>query len=120
MNQVQSENPEKIAHKISQLMLDKKAINIQILDVRNLTTLTDFFVICSSESEPQTRAISNSIEDELIKDGIKPWHIEGIEHLEWVLLDYVNIVAHVFSKKAREYYDFERLWADAEIIKIAH
>jgi len=112
------ENSQEIAKKISQLMLDKKALDILLLDVRSITTLTDFFIICTSESDPQTRAISNHVEDELTANGIKPWHIEGYEHLEWVLLDYVNIVAQVFSRDAREYYDFERLWADAKITKI--
>jgi ribosome-associated protein len=112
------ENSQEIAKKIAQLMLDKKALDILLLDVRSITTLTDFFIICTSESDPQTRAISNHIEDELTANGIKPWHIEGYEHLEWVLLDYVNIVAQVFSRDAREYYDFERLWADAKITKI--
>ena len=112
------ENSKEIAKKIAQLMFDKKALDILLLDVRSITTLTDFFVICTSESDPQTRAISNHVEDELTANGIKPWHIEGYEHLEWVLLDYVNIVAQVFSRDAREYYDFERLWADAKITKI--
>lgn len=112
------ENSQEIAKKIAQLMLDKKALDILLLDVRNITTLTDFFIICTSESDPQTRAISNHVEDELTEKGIKPWHIEGYEHLEWVLLDYVNIVAQIFSRDAREYYDFERLWADAKITKI--
>ena len=112
------ENSQHIAKQISEFMLDKKALDIQIIDVRKLTTLTDFFIICTSESEPQTRAISNYIEDELVKEGVKPWHKEGYESLDWVLLDYVNIVAQIFSRESREYYDFERLWADAKITQV--
>ena len=99
-------------------MIDKKALDIQILDVRGLTTLTDFFIICTSESQPQSRAIYNHIEDEMTKEGIKPWHKEGVEKLDWVLIDFVNIVAQIFSRESREYYDFERLWGDAKITKV--
>ena len=107
-----------IAKKISQLMIDKKATSIDIIDVRKITSLTDFFVVCTSESEPQSKAIHNHIKDELTKIGLKPWHSEGFENLKWVLLDYVDIVVHVFSKETREYYEFERLWADAKITRV--
>tara|TARA_B110001454_G_scaffold32275_1_gene31543 strand:+ start:149 stop:520 length:372 start_codon:yes stop_codon:yes gene_type:complete len=112
------ENSQQIATQMADLMVDKKALDIQILDVRGLTTLTDFFVICTSESQPQSRAICNHIEDEMLKEGIKPWHKEGIEKLDWVLVDFVNIVAQIFSRESREYYDFERLWGDAKITKV--
>ena len=103
---------------ISELMLDKKAVDIKIIDVRKITTLTDFFVICTSESGPQTRAISDHIQRKLREEGIKVWHIEGYENLNWVLLDYINIVVHVFSRESREYYDLERLWADGQITQV--
>jgi len=112
------EDSQQIASQIADLMIDKKAIDIQILDVRGLTTLTDFFVICTSESQPQSRAIYHHIEDEMLKEGIKPWHKEGVEKLDWVLVDFVNIVAQIFSRESREYYDFERLWGDAKITKV--
>ena len=106
------------AQRISELMLEKKAIDIIIIDVREITTLTDFFVVCTSESEPQTRAITDHINLTMKKEGTKSWHIEGYEHLDWVLIDYVNIVAHIFSKESREYYEFERLWADGVITTV--
>ena len=106
------------AKKIAQLMLDKKATNVDIIDVRKITSLTDFFVICTSESEPQSKAIHNYVKDELAKIGLKPWHSEGFENLKWVLLDYVDIVVHVFSKETREFYEFERLLADAKITRV--
>ena len=112
------ENSQQIANQIANLMVDKKALDIQILDVRGLTTLTDFFIICTSESQPQSRAICNHIEDVMLKEGIKPWHKEGFEKLDWVLIDFVNIVAQIFSRESREYYDFERLWGDAKITKV--
>jgi len=112
------DNSQQIASQIADLMLDKKALDVQILDVRGLTTLTDFFVVCTSESQPQSRAICNYLQDEMLKVGIKPSHREGFEKLDWVLVDFVNIVAQIFSPESREYYDFERLWGDSKITKV--
>ena len=103
------------ALRISELMLDKKALDIKIIDVRNITTLTDFFVLCTSESEPQSRAIADHVNVTMKKEGNASWHTEGYQYLDWVLVDFVNIVVHIFSKKTREYYEFERLWADGNI-----
>tara|TARA_B100000579_G_scaffold76316_1_gene59055 strand:- start:13189 stop:13533 length:345 start_codon:yes stop_codon:yes gene_type:complete len=109
-------NEKKIAHKIAQLMLDKKAVDIKIINVTGLTSLTDYFINCSSESDPQTRAIKNHIQDKLFEEyNIKPLNIEGYEGLKWILMDYINIVINVFHKEQREYYNVERLWADGEI-----
>ena len=99
-------------------MLEKKALDIKVIDVRNITTLTDFFVICTSESAPQARAITDHIHKQMKKDGIKAWHIEGYKNLDWVLLDYVNIVVHVFSRESWDYYDIDRLWADGKITRV--
>ncbi|MFQ6610433.1 MAG: ribosome silencing factor [Fidelibacterota bacterium] len=109
---------ESIAKKISWLMLEKKASDVKILDVREVTPITNFFINCTSGSPQQTKAISDHIEDELRKEGAKPWHIEGLENLEWVLMDYVNIVVNIFSKKFRDYYNLERLWGDAVITEV--
>ena len=115
--QKKTETSEIVRHakRISKLMLEKKALDIKIIDVRKITTLTDFFIICTSESEPQTRAITDHIHEQMKKDGVKVWHIEGYENLDWVLMDYVNIVVHVFSRESRDYYDLDRLWADGKI-----
>ena len=96
-------------------MLEKKAREIKIIYVDKLTSLTDVFITCTSDSDPQTKAISNHIKDTLTEKGIKSWHTEGYQNLNWVLIDYVNIVVNIFNQKARKYYDIERLWADAKI-----
>jgi len=118
MPKKKKDTTESIARKISQFMMEKKAIDIKILDVREVTPITNFFINCTSESPPQSKAISDHIDNELRKEGAKPWHIEGLENLEWVLMDYVNIVVNIFSKKSREYYNLERLWGDAVITEI--
>ena len=109
---------EDIAKKITELMLDKKAFDIKVIYVNKLTSLTDVFIICSSDSAPQSRAITNHIKDELVKLKLKPWHTEGYENSRWVLIDYINIVIHIFDKEMRDYYNFERLWADGKIVSI--
>ena len=107
-----------LTNKIIDCLLEKKAIEINVIDVKKLTSLTDTFIVCSSDSEPQTKAIMNHITDSLSKDKIKPLHVEGHENLKWVLIDYADIVINIFDKETREYYSIERLWADAKIKKI--
>ena len=106
---------KKIITTIVNCMLDKKANEIKIIHVDKLTSLTDVFIICTSESDPQTRAITNHIKDTLSENGTKAWHTEGYQHLKWVLIDYVNIVINIFNKESRKFYNLERLWADAKI-----
>lgn len=85
-----------------------------LLDLRGLTSATDWFVIASGESDVQVKAIADRIEERLRQEkGVKPWHVEGLSNAYWVLLDYVDFVVHVFHRDARDYYDLERLWADA-------
>jgi ribosome-associated protein len=94
--------------------MDHKGRDVVLLDLRALTPATDWFVLASGESDVQVRAIADRIEERLRRDrGVKPWHVEGLQHGRWVLLDYVDFVVHVFHREARDYYQLERLWADA-------
>ena len=102
-----------LARKIAQFALTKKASEVVIVNLRKVTPVTDFFVICSADSDTQVRAIADAIEDGMEKLGHNVWHNEGYSHLNWVLLDYVDVVAHVFRKEVRAYYNLERLWGDA-------
>lgn len=103
-----------LARRIAQFALTKKASDVVIVNLRNVTPVTDFFVICSADSDTQVRAIADAIENGMEKLGQGVWHNEGYSHLNWVLLDYVDVVAHVFRKEVRAYYNLERLWGDAE------
>lgn len=101
-------------------MQEKKAIDILILDLRKVkSAVADFFVICSGGSDKQLDAIADSIDEEVNK-AVKenPWHVEGRNNKEWVLLDYFDVVAHVFRKDKREFFALEKLWGDAEMIEI--
>lgn len=102
------------AKAIAKLALEKKAEDIVIMDLRKLTSITDFFVICSAESSLHLKAIVDYIIEELEKKGIKAWHVEGYNNLSWVLIDYVDVVVHAFLKSAREFYGLENLWGDAK------
>ena len=96
----------------------KKARAPIALDLRDLDGVCDYFFICSGSSEVQVRAIAENIEDTLRERGVRPWHIEGLEGRRWVLLDYVEIVVHVFHEKTREYYMLDRLWGDARSVDL--
>ncbi|MFH4964998.1 ribosome silencing factor [Gaetbulibacter sp. M235] len=95
---------------------DVKGNEISILDLREIeNTVCDYFIICEGTSNTQVNAISNSIQkkvSKVLKDH--PWHVEGEDNAEWILLDYVNVVVHVFQKHIRDYYDIESLWGDAK------
>ena len=97
---------------------DKKATDIVILDVRSLTTIADYFVFCNGNSELQVKAIAESIEEKLAEKGIFPQNIAGKGENRWVLMDYADVIVHVFHKEDREYYELDRLWGDAEKILV--
>ena len=98
-----------------------KGVNIQLLDLREIeNTVCDYFIICSGTSNTHVNAISGIVQKQvskLIKE--KPWHVEGEGQAEWILLDYVNVVVHIFQQPIREFYDIESLWGDAKITTIA-
>ncbi len=95
--------------------LDKRASDIVILDLRESTSVTDFFVLISGSADIHVKAIAENIREGLAEEGQKPWHIEGLAYGSWVLLDYVDFVVHIFLKEKREFYDLERLWGDAPV-----
>ncbi len=104
-----------LTNKITGLIFNKKGFDVKIMDLKKLTTMSDYFIICSADSEPQVKAIADEVEKNLRDEGIKVWHKEGYRALQWVLLDYVDVVVHVFKKDAREFYNLEKLWGDADI-----
>ena len=110
---------KKLINKITDLILDKHGSEIKIINVSKLTSLTDYFIICSSDSNPKTKALINHIVDNIKNEfDLKPLNSEGIENLNWVLLDYINIVVNIFSPEKRNYYNIEKLWGDAKITVI--
>ncbi len=111
---------EKLSEVIVKGMQEKKANDIVVMDLRKVkNAVADFFVICSGNSDKQLDAIAESVDVEVFKTlKENPWHSEGKSNKEWVLLDYIDVVVHVFRKDKREFYALERLWGDAEITEI--
>jgi ribosome-associated protein len=111
---------EQLTQAVAHGMQEKKASDIVILDLRNVkNAVTDYFVICSGNSDTQVDAITDSVEQEVYKIlGQDPWHKEGKENKEWILLDYVDVVVHVFKKDRRHFFALEDLWGDAEVIRV--
>ena len=107
---------EELAKRIAVSADDKKAEDIIVLDMREITTLADYFVICNGTSNTQVQAIVRSIEDQLAEEEIEPIRKEGLESYQWVVLDYADVMVHVFDQEQREYYELEKLWGDAERI----
>lgn len=119
MTKKEANNDILIAHIIKGIE-EVKGNDIDVLDLRDIeNTVCDYFVICNGSSNTQVNAIVNSIQKSVSKSlKDKPWHIEGSDNAEWVLMDYVNVVVHVFQKHIREFYDIEGLWGDAKTTSI--
>ena len=110
-----STSSEKLSQVVVQGMQGKKAFDIVVLDLREVkNSVADFFVLCSGNSDTQLDAIADSVDEEVYKQlNESPWHYEGKANKEWMLLDYVNVVAHIFKQDRREFYALESLWGDA-------
>ena len=106
-----------IARKIARLTQTKKAADVVIMNLKKLTSVTDYFVVCSAESDVQVKAIADAVEEGMKKEGVGPWHRE-VGSTNWMLLDYVDVVLHVFHRHTRSFYSLERLWGDAEITQV--
>ena len=104
------------ALQIAEVAQSKHAGEIVIFHVSDLTSVADFFVLCSAESEPQMRAIADAVEESLSKMGARPYGREGREGGLWILIDYNDVILHIFKKEAREFYNLDRLWGDAPLI----
>ena len=99
--------------------LDKKALDVVVLDLRNTPAFTDFFVLCSGASQRQVKAIADAVEDTLRAAKVRAAHVEGYERADWILLDFFTFIVHVFTPQTREFYSLERLWGDAERIEVS-
>jgi len=102
-----------LARLIVQIAEDKKAEDILMLDIRGLSVIADYFVICTGTSERQVRAIARDLDEQLGKQGITPIHIEGLSDARWVLMDYNTVIVHIFDPITRDYYRLDKLWAEA-------
>jgi ribosome-associated protein len=107
-----------LAHAAAQLALSKKARDVVILNLAGLSDVTDYFVVCTGDSDTHVKAIADAVDDGAREQDSRVWRREGYANLQWVLLDFVDVVVHVFQQRVREYYDLERLWGDAKIERV--
>ncbi|MGH9446879.1 MAG: ribosome silencing factor [Terriglobia bacterium] len=97
---------------------ERKAQDLSLLDLKEVSSFTDFFLICSGTSTRHTQAICDGIVEQLKKSGVIPAHVEGYSQAEWILVDYLNFVVHIFLERARAFYDLERLWKNASRLEV--
>lgn len=110
--------PRRLARLAGQFALERKALDVKILDLRKLSSVCDFFVICSASVGVQAKAIADWITENLRQRGINYWHSEGYQACRWILLDYVDVVVHIFLPQVREFYGLESLWGDAKMEEV--
>ena len=111
--------PKEMALLLAQAMDSKKGKDIRVLETDGVTTLADYFVLCSGSSAPQLKALADAGEKAMKDHGILPHHVEGHRGGTWILQDYGDVVVHVFDKEARAFYDLDRLWADAKTVVLS-
>ena len=110
---------DKILNTIYNAIDDKKGVNTRILDISAITTISDYFIITSGNNYNQVRAIADNVEEELLKKhGMRPERVVGYNIGEWILLDYIDYVIHVFDREQRLFYDIERIWSDGKEIEV--
>jgi ribosome-associated protein len=102
-----------LAKKAAQFALTRKAHDVVVLDLRGLTSMADYFVICSADSDTHVRAVGDAVDEGMDSLGDRAWHKEGYRDGNWVLLDFVDVVVHVFHQETRQFYNLEKLWGDA-------
>ncbi len=107
-----------LAKRIADLMISKKAHNVVILDLKKLTSAADYFVICSADSDTQVKAVADAVRKGMEESDEHVWHYEGYQALKWIVLDFVDVVAHIFYKDDRSFFILERLWGDAKNIEV--
>lgn len=110
--------PGEVAQAVA-AVLDKKATDVVVLDLRHTPAFTDFFVVCSGGSQRQVKAIADAVEEALRAAGVRPNHVEGYDRAEWVLMDFFSFIVHVFTPQMRTFYALERLWGDAERVEVS-
>ena len=108
-----------LASKIVKILDSKKGMDIAGIDIRQLTTIGDYFILVTGTSSPHVKALAEEVEDTLAKEGLEPRRVEGAQSATWILIDYQDVILHIFTKETREFYSMERLWADAPRMDLA-
>lgn len=113
-----SQDPAQVAQWAAQAALSRKALDVRVLDLRGIASFTDFFVICSGTSDTHIEGVTAAIVEKMDDANQRLWHREGERKADWILLDYVDVVVHVFTRTARDFYELERLWSEAAVAPV--
>lgn len=111
--------PKEMALRLAKVLDEKKGKQILVLETDDVTSLADYFVLCTGSSAPQLKALGDAAEKAMKDEGIQPHHVEGHRGGTWILQDYADVVLHLFAEEAREFYDLDRLWADAKEVDLS-
>lgn len=114
-----SDNIKNNVKSIINALADKKAENIQIIDISEISSVADYFIIANGTNRSQIQALADNVEEKLAAESVHPKHIEGYNNANWILLDYTDILVHVFDKESRGFYDLERIWRDGKVIELS-
>ena len=112
-------NSEEFAKKIVKILDGKKGMDIVGIDIHELTTIGDYFILVTGTSSPHVKALADEVEDTLAKEGVEPRRVEGAQSATWILIDYQDVILHIFTKETRDFYNMERLWSDAPRLDLA-
>lgn len=110
--------PLELAKEIVNILYNKKAHNIKLLHVKDQTTITDYFVICTGNSNTQIKALADELDMKTSEKGLAPTSMEGLREAAWIVMDYASVIVHIFNRESREFYNLEKLWNDSEVVNI--
>ena len=108
-----------LTYEVAKILDEKKGIDIKAIKVQELTSIGDYFIIASGSSVPQVKALAEEVEEKLSRMGLEPKRVEGSQTATWILLDYYDVIIHIFQEETREFYSLERLWSDAERVDLS-
>ena len=108
-----------VAKKACSYLDEKKAVDIKIIDISKISIVADYFIIAGASNSRQVKALADNVEEKLGKEGVVPNHIEGYQSAKWILMDYNDVIIHVFNQEERLFYDLERIWTDGQVIEMA-
>ncbi|MBO4834534.1 MAG: ribosome silencing factor [Lachnospiraceae bacterium] len=112
-------NPKEIAKNAFLYLDEKKAIDIKIIDISKISVIADYFIICGASNSRQVKAIAENVEEKLGKAGVIPKSTEGYQNANWILLDYQDVIIHIFNQEQRLFYDLERIWSDGNFVQVS-
>lgn len=115
---MRSGEADELARLCADMMIEKKAHDVVMLDISKLTDVSDYFIVCSADSDTHLKAIADAVVDGALQAGIKPYRTEGWQGRTWIIIDFVEVVAHIFYHETRDFYKIERLWGDAVVTKV--